>query len=468
MIPHSARASPSILVVDDEISICDFLTVIFSEEGYRVKAVQDGEKALELLKEEKFSCLILDLKMPKIDGLEVLKKARAIYPDLGVIVITAYASLQSAVEALRLGAMDYVTKPFKVDEIKIVIEKVFDQIALRRENIHLRKQLSEKTDLGSIIGKSEEMQKLLDMVRRVAPTDSTILITGESGTGKELIAQAIHLYSRRSEGPFVSINCGALPESLLESELFGHMKGSFTGAIKNKEGLFKAADGGTIFLDEISETSSAIQIKLLRVLQEKEILPIGATKPIAVDARVLAATNADLEDKIQRGDFRTDLFYRLSVIPIHLASLRERRDDIPLLANHFLKKTCTQNNILTKSFSNDAMIKLIHYDWPGNVRELENAVERAVILEESPTITVDTLPGKIVSGSGQSISEPSGHRHSNHQTNPPKTLEELEKEYLLQILKETNWQKKRAADILGIDTSTIYRKMQRYGITSET
>ena len=288
MISRSSAAPKTgvrnILVVDDEISMCDFLTVVLGEEGYKVKAVQDGEKALALLQEvhpegsgapaeEKFSCMILDLKMPRIGGLEVLRKARALCPELGVVVITAYASLESAVEALRLGAMDYVTKPFKVEEIKIVIEKVFDQIALRRENVHLRRQLSEKTDLGSIIGKSEEMQRLLGFVRRVAPTDSTILITGESGTGKELIAQAIHLHSRRAEGPFVSINCGALPESLLESELFGHMKGSFTGAIKNKDGLFKVADGGTIFLDEIGETLPTIQVKLLRVLQEKEIMP---------------------------------------------------------------------------------------------------------------------------------------------------------------------------------------------------
>jgi len=463
MIPRN------ILIVDDEISMCDFLTVILSNEGYKVKAVQDGIEALKVLQnrvtgvspaQEQFPCMITDLKMPKMDGLTLLKRAREIAPELGVVVITAYASLQSAVEALRLGAMDYVTKPFKVDEIKIVIEKVFDQIILRQENLHLRKQLSERTDLDSIIGKSEEMRKLLEMIRRVAPTDSTILITGESGTGKELVAQAIHLQSRRAKGPFVSINCGALPETLLESELFGHTKGSFTGAIKNKDGLFKVADGGTLFLDEVGETSHAIQVKLLRALQEKEIMPVGATQPIPVDCRVLAATNANLESKIQAGEFRTDLFYRLSVIPIHLATLRERRDDIPLLANHFLKRICHQNSLEPKIFSPEAMEKLIHYDWPGNVRELENAIERSVILEESPTITVDTLPGKIVSGSGQKVTffpRPGS-----------KTLEELEKEYLVRVLEQTNWQKKQAADILGIDASTIYRKMQRYGITQKT
>ena len=449
-----------ILVVDDEISMCDFLTVVLSNEGYTVKAFQDGEEALKVLEEEGFPCMITDLKMTKMDGLEVLEKAREIVPDLGVVVITAYASLESAVEALRLGAMDYVTKPFKVDEIKIVIEKVFDQISLKRENLNLRQQLSDKADLGSIIGKSEEMRKLLEMIHRVAPTDSTILITGESGTGKELVAQAIHLQSKRAKGPFVSINCGALPENLLESELFGHMKGSFTGAFKNKDGLFKVADGGTLFLDEIGETSPSIQVKLLRALQEKEVMPIGATRPIPVDARVLASTNANLEENIQEGTFRDDLYYRLSVIPIRLATLRERRDDIPLLAHHFLKKICQQNQIPPKSLTPEAMNKLIHYDWPGNVRELENAIERSVILEESDTITLDTLPGKIVSGSG---SNTAFFRRSQ-----PKTLEEIEREYLLRVLKETNWQKKQAADILGVDTSTIYRKMQRYRITQDS
>jgi two-component system response regulator PilR (NtrC family) len=449
-----------ILIVDDEISMCDFLTVILANEGYKVKAVQDGVEALNILREEPFPCLITDLKMPNMDGLELLSRAREIVPDLGVVVITAYASLQSAVEALRLGAMDYVTKPFKVDEIKIVIEKIFDQINLKQENVQLRKQLSEKNDLDSIIGKSEEMRKLLDLIRRVAPTDSTILITGESGTGKELVAQAIHLQSRRAKGPFVSINCGALPETLLESELFGHVKGSFTGAIKNKEGLFKVADGGTLFLDEIGETSQTIQVKLLRALQEKEIMPIGATQPIPVDCRVLAATNANLEEKIAAGEFRNDLYYRLSVIPIRLASLRERRDDIPLLTNHFLKKICQHNSIPSKTMSPEAMEKLIHYDWPGNVRELENAIERSVILEESPCITVETLPGKIVSGSGQNVAV--------FPRSGTKTLEELERDYLIRVLKETNGQKKLAADILGIDASTIYRKMQRYGITNKS
>ena len=448
-----------ILVVDDEASMCDFLSVVLSNEGYSVKTVQDGKQALEILKKDPYHCMILDLKMPKMDGLEVLRHAKDIAPELGVVVITAYASLQSAIEALRLGALDYVNKPFKVDEIKIVVEKAFEQINLKRENRNLRSQLSKKTDLGSIIGKSEEMRKLLEMIRRVAPADSTILITGESGTGKELVAQALHLQSKRASGPFVSINCGALPENLLESELFGHVKGSFTGAIKNKEGLFKVADGGTLFLDEIGETSFTIQVKLLRALQEKEVMPIGATAPISVDVRVLAATNADLEAKIERGEFRNDLYYRLSVIPIHLAALRERRDDIPLLANHFLKLICGQNNIEPKTFEPGAMDRLIHYDWPGNVRELENAIERAVILEESTQITLDTLPGKITSGSGQT--ESLFHRPK------PKTLEEIEKEYLIRVLEQTNWKKKETAEILGIDASTIYRKMQRYGITEK-
>jgi transcriptional regulator with PAS, ATPase and Fis domain len=321
----------------------------------------------------------------------------------------------------------------------------------------LRKELKKAGDLKTIVGKSEEMEKVFRMVEKVAETESTILIYGESGTGKELIAREIHFRSSRANNPFVSINCGALPESLLESELFGHVKGSFTGAIRDKEGLFKVAQGGSFFLDEVGETSPTIQVKLLRVLQEREIIPVGGTNPIKVDVRLIAATNADLEKAVSHEKFRADLFYRLNVIPIHLPPLRKRKDDVPLLVNHFLKKYNERTSAETpKTISREAMEVLAAYAWPGNVRELENVIERAVILEESPEIKVESLPEKLRSR---------GEAHTSLITDRAEvTLEELEREYLLKVLEDTNWQKKRASSILGINASTLYRKIQRYNL----
>lgn len=445
-----------ILVVDDEESMREFLSVVLSKEGYSVRAVGSGKEALEVLARENFALLISDLRMPEMSGLELVALARKRHPQLAVIVITAFASLESAIEALRLGALDYIMKPFQVDEILLVVAKACEQLDLRRENQSLREQLGHRADTLPIIAESPPMKKILELVKRIGPSDATILITGESGTGKELIAQALHAYSARSEAPFVTINCGALPDTLLESELFGHIRGSFTGAVRDKEGLFKVASKGTLFLDEIAEMSPALQVKLLRALQEREILPIGATKPLKVDVRVIAATNADIEKKQKSGQFRSDLYYRLAVIPIHLIPLREREEDIPALVNFFLERTCRRNGLAVKRVSPDAMKLLLAYPWPGNVRELENTIERAVILAESDTVMPDSLPGKI------HASESSSFRWQPSQA--CLTLQEVERDYMVQVLQETGWQKRRASEILGIDPSTIYRKLQRYGI----
>jgi DNA-binding NtrC family response regulator len=450
-------AAEKILIVDDEKSMCQFLSIMLRKEGYQITAVHNGKKALDQFKNNKFDLVITDIRMSGMDGIELLAELKKIDQSVPVIIMTAYASQKTAIDAVNHGAFHYLIKQAKNDEIKMVVRNALDMKRVRAENMILKKQLKKSSDLKTIIGKSEEMEKVYRLVDKVAETDSTILICGESGTGKELIARAIHFRSNRSNNPFVTINCGALPENLLESELFGHVKGSFTGAIRDKEGLFKVAQGGTFFLDEVGETSPTIQVKLLRVLQEREIIPVGGTNPIKVDVRLIAATNADLEKAVGNEKFRADLYYRLNVIPVHLPPLRKRKDDIPLLVNHFLKKF---NDRLAepaqKTISKAAMDVLSAYGWPGNVRELENVIERAVILEETTEIQVESLPEKLLlREQGQ----------SNLITDKAQvTLEELEKEYLLKVLEDTNWQKKRASSILGINASTLYRKIQRYGL----
>ncbi len=450
-------AGERILVVDDEKSMCQFLSIMLRKEGYAIDAVSDGEQAIEAVRSGGYDVVLTDIKMAGMNGIEVLREIKQIDPTMPVVIMTAYASQKTAIEAVNQGAFHYLIKHAKNDEIKMVVRNALDMKKVRRENVMLRRQLRKTGDIRAIIGKSEEMQKVYRLVDKVADTESTILIAGESGTGKELIARAIHQRSSRANGPFVSINCGALPESLLESELFGHVKGSFTGAVRDKEGLFKVAQGGTFFLDEIGETSPTIQVKLLRVLQEREVIPVGGTNPIKVDVRLVAATNADLEKAIRQARFRPDLYYRLNVIPVNLPPLRRRRDDVPLLVNHFLKK---YNEGVPKERQKDmsraALEVLVAYDWPGNVRELENVIERAVILEDSPHITVESLPDKL------RRRESSGERLIVDQAQV--TLEELEKEYLIKVLNDTHWQKKKASAILGINASTLYRKIQRYGL----
>ena len=452
-------AGEKILIVDDEKSMCQYLSIMLKKEGYKVKTASNGNKAVSEVKSSNYDVVITDIRMEGMDGIEVLSAVKELDPSLPVIIMTAYASQKTAIEALNRGAFHYLIKrAAKNDQIKMVIRNALDVHRVRSENTFLKKQLRNKDDFKEIIGKSEEIQKVFTLVDKVADTDSTILVCGESGTGKELIARAIHYRSIRAESPFVSINCGALPESLLESELFGHVKGSFTGAIRDKDGLFKVASGGTFFLDEVGETSPAIQVKLLRVLQEREIIPVGGTVPIKVNARLIAATNADLERAVEENHFRADLFYRLNVIPIVIPPLRQRRDDIPLLVEHFLEKAQIKTGE-KKTISKEAMNLLTEYDFPGNVRELENIMERAVILKDGEQVEVEDLT--------DNVRTRTGNRRCLSMDTAQMTLEELEKEYLISVLEETNWQKKKASSILGINASTLYRKIQRYGLERE-
>lgn len=452
-------AGEKILIVDDEKSMCQYLSIMLKKEGYVVKTASNGSKAVKEVSDSNYDAVITDIRMEGMDGIEVLTAVKEIDPSLPVIIMTAYASQKTAIEALNNGAFHYLVKrAAKNDQIKMVIRNALDVHRVKSENKLLKRQLKNKDDFKEIIGKSEEIRKVFTLVDKVADTDSTILVCGESGTGKELIARAIHYRSMRASSPFVSINCGALPENLLESELFGHVKGSFTGAIRDKDGLFKVASGGTFFLDEVGETSPAIQVKLLRVLQEREIIPVGGTSPIKVNARLIAATNADLERAVQEDNFRADLYYRLNVIPIVIPPLRQRRDDIPLLVEHFLEKISLKTGA-KKNITKEAMNLLVDYEFPGNVRELENIIERAVILQEGEQIDVEDLPEKVRSRTCS--------RRSLSLDKAQMTLEELEKEYLISVLEETNWQKKKASSILGINASTLYRKIQRYGLERE-
>ncbi len=442
-----------VLIVDDEESMCQFLSIMLRKEGYDVKTTTSGQDAIRMVSCGSFEVLITDIRMPDIDGLDVLAGVKQADPSVPVIILTAYASQETAIEAVNRGAFYYLTKQAKNDEIKLVVRKALEDRRLRNENRLLKRELRLRHNSKTIIGKSTCIQEVFRMVHRVAPADSTVLIHGESGTGKELIAREVHYSSHRSNDAFVAINCGALPETLLESELFGHVRGSFTGAIKDKEGLFAVAHGGTILLDEVGECSPAIQVKLLRVLQEREIIPVGGTRPISVDVRLVAATNADLEQMVQDGTFRADLFYRLNVIPIHLPPLRDRRDDIPLLVDHFLGALDVKGQ---KTMTPEALDLLVKYDWPGNVRELENIVERMVILQEGNSLEVDDVPPRLrTRWEGSDKDEPDVSNMS---------LEDLEKRHLLRVLNETGWQKRKASSILGINTSTLYRKLQRYGI----
>jgi DNA-binding NtrC family response regulator len=445
-------AHETILIVDDEQSMVQFLSVLLKREGYEVLSAGSGPAALDTLMESSVDVVVTDLKMPGMDGIELLERIRKVDETLPVIIMTAYASQRSAIDALNLGAFQYMEKHAKNDEIKLVIRNALALRKVRSENSYLKRQLQKNHATKEIIGKSEQMMDVLRMVDKVAETDSTILIYGESGTGKELIAREIHYRSRRSSGPFVSINCGALPKDLLESNLFGHVKGSFTGAVKDQMGQFQVAEGGTFFLDEVGEMQPATQVKLLRALQEREIIPVGGTKPIKIDVRLVAATNADLERNVREGRFRTDLFYRLNVIPVHLPTLRQRVDDIPILANHFLRRFLGPNG--PKRLTKAAMETLAKYSWPGNVRELENIMERAVILSDGDDIDVGDLPEKVVRGESE--------RSKLVIDRPDLTLEELEREYILRVLQYTGWQKKRASEILGINASTLYRKLQAY------
>ncbi len=445
-----------ILLVDDEKSVSSTVGLFLKKEGYAVEEASNGPDAVEQLKLKFFDLVITDLKMKPMDGLEVLRQAKSINPMTEVVVMTAYGTVESGVEAMKLGAYDYIQKPFEKDEFLILVSKALERKQLLTEVQQLQEELKEKYRFENIVGKSNEMMDVFSMALKVAPTDSTILISGESGTGKELIARAIHLNSRRKNRSFVTINCGALPENLQESELFGHVRGAFTGAIRDKRGLFQEANGGTLFLDEIGETAQSTQVKLLRFLQDGEIRRVGENDPIHVDVRMLAATNQDIEKAIEEGRFREDLYYRLNVINIHMPPLRKRRDDIPLLINYFLEKNVTQKKKKIDSVSPDTMKILTGYHWPGNVRELENVMERAVILTNRNVIMAEDLPESI-------RATPSQGREPEYDTEE-KTLEELEKYYILKALDKFAWNQKKASEVLGISTTTLWRKLKSYGI----
>jgi len=451
--------SVKILLVDDEIGILDSLRILFRGEGYEVVTALGGAEALEFLSQEKVDLVVTDIRMPAVSGLAVLTRIRELDPEIPVILMTAQASLQSAVRAVNEGAYYYLQKPFANDDLLAICRRAAEARELRAENRKLKKEIKRQGKrLGNRpIGKNKGFLEVLELAETVAPTDSTILLSGESGTGKEVIAQYVHARSSRSEAAFFSINCGALPENLLESELFGHVEGSFTGAVRDKEGLLVAAREGTFFLDEIGEMSPATQVKLLRALQEREVIPVGATEAVKVNVRVIAASNRDLEEEIRRGSFRSDLYYRLNVIALHLPPLRERREDIPLLAKHFLKKVAGQHpESDLKTLSEEAMQALMIYDWPGNVRELENALERAGVVANSSEITPVDLPERVVEApTPQLVSD---------RPLPNPAMEIIERAYIEWVLQAEGGNKSRAAEVLGIDPSTLYRKLHRFGL----
>jgi DNA-binding NtrC family response regulator len=445
----------SILVVDDEKDICMALNILLSKEGHAVKEAYNGEQALERIKKENFDIIMTDIKMEKMDGFEVLKETQKISPETSVIMMTAFASVGSAVEAMRAGATDYITKPFINDEIRLTIRRILQSRALQMENLILRQELSQRpAAFPKIIGSSESIQRIFTVMEKVIPSKSNILITGESGTGKGLVAQAIHEAGPRKDKPFISINCGAIPENLLESELFGHKKGAFTSAVDDKKGLITMAHGGTLFLDEIGELPSALQVKLLHVIQTRELTPVGDTRVITVDVRIIAATNADLMQRVKEGRFREDLYYRLNVIEIRMPALRERSDDIPVLIKHYLDLFTKEAGKSIKDIDYEAMQALLAYDWPGNIRELRNTMERAVVLADGELITIHDLPDKFRTLDIEGVSTSSLRQ----------ALDNFEREYIKRSLTEHKGNKETAANKLGIDLATLYRKLKKLRI----
>ncbi|MDH7512153.1 MAG: sigma-54 dependent transcriptional regulator [Clostridiales bacterium] len=450
----------NILIVDDEKSLLDLLSVVLKKEGYRVKTCLAPSKVFEILEKESADLLICDIKLPEISGMEILKYVRENRPDIPVIMITAYGSLKQAVEALKAGAIDYILKPFDVEELKIIIAHELEKRRLREENILLKRDLRERYSFENMIGKSKAMQEVYGLIEKSSSTDSTVLITGESGTGKEMAARAIHLLSRRSERPFVSINCAALPENLLESELFGHVKGSFTGAVADKKGMFEVATKGTLFLDEVGETSPWTQVKVLRALQERKIRRVGGTEEIPVDVRIIAATNLDLKRRIEEGKFREELFYRLNVISFEMPPLRKRGEDIPLLVQHFLQKYCQQMGKKMKRLSPDIISYLEGYAWPGNVRELENVIERVVAIEDRETITAASLPREIVAPPRKAMPQPLVPPNFNLADH----LDEVAKGYITEARVLAGGNLRKTASLLGISYRSLRHLISKYGL----
>ena len=453
----------NIIIVDDEQSYRQLLTLVFEDDGNSIRTAMNGRQALALIDEEAPDVIISDVKMPDMDGIELLRAVREIQPDLGVILMTAFASVETAREAFKLGADDFIQKPFDVEELKLIVRKALEKQALIDENRAFKRAQRERGSVKNIVGTSAKMNAIFQMIETVAQVQSTVLVTGESGTGKELVARAIHDLGGRAERPFISINCGAFTETLLESELFGYVKGAFTGANTNRKGLFEAADGGTIFLDEIGETSPSMQVKLLRVLQERRVRAVGAHDEVAVDTRVIAATNRDLKKMCDEGTFREDLFYRISVIPIHLPPLRERADDIPDLIDHFVKKFCDQaGKDLTMSPKTVQILE--KYAWHGNVRELEHTIERAVALEPSAEIQPERLPDHITNYNPQRILAEFDLPENG--LNLVSHLDNLEKTYVVEALRSTGGNQTRAAELLQMPVRSLRHLLDKHSIRS--
>ncbi len=458
-----------LMIVDDEKPMLEWLSILLEQHGYDVSCYSRGEDALRAAMPDPPDVAVVDVKMPGMSGLELLEKLRERSQDIIGIVMTAFSSVDSAVDAIRKGASDYLIKPFEVDQLLVAIEKAQGERILRRENRDLRQKVRTHFSMKGIIGKSRPMVDLLEKVRMVADKESTVLISGESGTGKELIARALHYHSSRSDRPFLGVNCGSFSRNLLESELFGHVKGSFTGAHRDKEGLLVAASGGTFFLDEVGELDRELQVKLLRALQERQVLPVGGTKHIPFDARLVAATNADLKSMVDGGDFRTDLYYRLNVIPLHVPPLRERRSDVPLLVEKFLEDFARENGVGARTVTDEAMDVLKGYDWPGNVRELENVIERVCVMSGGSAIDIPDLPDFLteeVHPSGEEPEEeaaPARTHGALKGDGEPPTLQEIEKAYTMYVLEHrAGGQKRLAAKLLGINESTLHRRLERY------
>ena len=450
-------AMANVLVIDDESSILESLRILLRNEGFTPHVAHGGRQGLEQIESLSPDIVLTDVRMPNVDGIEVLSAVRRQDPGIPVILMTAQATLQSAVQAVNEGAFYYIQKPFRNDDLIAILRRAAEHRRLKVENQSLKQEIRRRdtSTAGRPVGKSRSWLEVLRLAETVAPTESTVLIQGESGTGKEVIARYIHQLSARTEGSFQSINCGALPESLLESELFGHVKGSFTGAVKDKQGLFASAAGGTFFLDEIGETTPATQVKLLRVLQHREVIPVGATESKPIDTRLIAATNRDLEEMMRRATFRQDLYYRLNVISLHLPPLRERTDDIPLLVESFLQRLSASRGGEEKELSDTAAEAIAASPWPGNVRELSHALERAWIMTPGPRIDLDALPERVLA--------PATSRLVDDRAAPNPTLEAIERAYILWVLNAENGNKTRAAESLGIDPSTLHRKLSRFG-----
>ncbi|HXY55804.1 MAG TPA: sigma-54 dependent transcriptional regulator [Nitrospirota bacterium] len=447
-----------ILIIDDERVALRNLEHVMKKEGYDVTATQSGPNALKLLDEQQFDVVLTDLRMEKVDGMQILRKSREFYPDSEVIMITGYATLDSAVETMKHGAFYYIAKPFKLEEVRKVVKEAVHKVKLKTENRNLREQLESYQGRVKIITQDSNMEKTLETSRQIAPTDCNVLITGESGTGKELFARFIHVNSKRAEGPFFALNCGAFSEDLLSNELFGHEKGAFTGANSMKKGLIEMASGGTLFLDEITEMSPSMQVKLLRVIQEREVLRVGGTEPLKVDVRFVAATNRDIHDSMKTGAFRQDLYFRLNVVSLRIPPLSERKDDIPLLSFYFLKKYALLMKKEVTEITEDVIALLMNYDFPGNVRELENIIERGVALTNGATIESGHLPEDLRELSIKTFRKKEGKIPS---------LEEQEMAYIRWVLNEVGGNKTLAAQILGIDRVSLWRKLKKYGLETD-